>query len=378
MQSNNSLTIGCIIDAKEDISFINTIKCVIQRLREELKEDFPEFAWSFQLIQRKDFPVSSPLDPIELLEFGSGLKLEYGLDFMLVFTSLPLQARYNQVVNAVPSNMLETAVITLARILENREEHIYRAAIGLCKHTLGHLWGLEHTEDSVMKPLNLWTNEVNLSWREEEKKHILSYLQKIADPRLEETSLAKLSKFRFYLHVIKHEGISILRDILLCRSWLMMLHLGKFTAATAVSIIFLFLSAEAWEMGAAIRSDWVDVILAAVLIGATLSLYFGQNLHKVAYSDRIMEQAVRSKLVLFGTLLIGMFSFWLNLFVISLIIIYFLPHKVLLGWAGIHPPLPIFHFAKIMATFGIMASALGGNLEEEKDLKAVLFYTEET
>jgi hypothetical protein len=31
-----------------------------------------------------------------------------------------------------------------------------------------------------------------------------------------------------------------------------------------------------------------------------------------------------------------------------------------------------------MATFGILASSLGGNLEEEHDIKAVLVYTEET
>jgi len=40
--------------------------------------------------------------------------------------------------------------------------------------------------------------------------------------------------------------------------------------------------------------------------------------------------------------------------------------------------LPMPHFTKIMATFGILASSLGGNLEEEHDLKAVLIYEEET
>ena len=60
-------------------------------------------------------------------------------------------------------------------------------------------------------------------------------------------------------------------------------------------------------------------------------------------------------------------------------IIFVLPDTVLMGWAGIKDGvLPIFHFAKLMATFGIVASALGGNLEEEHDLKAVLIYTEET
>ncbi len=41
-------------------------------------------------------------------------------------------------------------------------------------------------------------------------------------------------------------------------------------------------------------------------------------------------------------------------------------------------PLPAFHFSKLMATFGVLASAVGGNLEEEQDIKALLVYKEET
>jgi hypothetical protein len=74
-----------------------------------------------------------------------------------------------------------------------------------------------------------------------------------------------------------------------------------------------------------------------------------------------------------------MCSFWVNLFVISLGVIWIMPETVLAGWAGLdNQPLPIVHFARLMATFGILASAVGGNLEEEHDLKAVLIYSEET
>ena len=91
------------------------------------------------------------------------------------------------------------------------------------------------------------------------------------------------------------------------------------------------------------------------------------------------EQAVRSRIILFGTLFIGLASFWLNLLLISFIIINLLPQKVIVGWAGLGGnTLPVFHFSKLMATFGILASSVGGNLEEEQDIKAVLIYTEET
>ncbi len=49
------------------------------------------------------------------------------------------------------------------------------------------------------------------------------------------------------------------------------------------------------------------------------------------------------------------------------------------GWAGMGgKSLPAFHFSKLMATFGVLASAAVGNLEEEQDIKALLVYTEET
>jgi hypothetical protein len=125
-------------------------------------------------------------------------------------------------------------------------------------------------------------------------------------------------------------------------------------------------------------TNWVNVSSVVIIMLTTFSLYFGQNLHKIARSDKIMEQAVRSRIVLIGTLLTGIIAFWLSVFLFAIIIIYILPHKVLLNWSGLSSSLPVIHYAKIMATFGIMASALGGNLEETEDLKAVLFYTEET
>ena len=378
-KNNFLVNIGILIDPLENSQIKEWAFIVKDSLQKELSGLFPQFTWELSILERHDFPKALPKDPLTLLEFGSDIKIENNYDFLLVLTSLPLKARFSQGINAVPSSMLETAIISLSKIFECDKEGIKKiSAINLIKHVLGHLWGLDHNESSVMKPRKSWCNEQTLDWNSEEKNQIEDFLNDVADPRVEETNSTK-STFLFYLRVLIKEGPSLLRDIIFFRSWRMFLNLGRFTAATAVSIIFLFLSAEAWEMGAAIQSRWLDYILLLVIIASTLSLYFGQNLHGIGQSDKMKEQAVRSRIILIGTLFVGMVSFWLNLLCISFIIINFLPEKVISGWAGLgNSDLPVFHFSKLMATFGILASSVGGNLEEEQDIKAVLIYTEET
>jgi hypothetical protein len=229
-----------------------------------------------------------------------------------------------------------------------------------------------------MKSRNIWSEKSSTKWNNEEKKHIENYLKKIADPRLEELSGSKIGKFSFYCKFLKNEGLSILRDIIVFRSWLTIIYLSKFVAAIVISTIFLFLTAEFWEIGAAIKNSWIYSCIIFVLTGSTLSLYFGQSLNKIAQSDRLKEQAVRSKLVIFGTLLIGISALWLFLLIISTFIISIFPEKVLINWSGVSGKLPILHFALLISILGISISAFGGNLEEEDDLKAILFYTEET
>ncbi len=372
MDKNNLISIGLLFDAEEkdlERKIIEISKTIYQKFYDL----FPQFNWVFNIIKRKHLPLSIPADPIDLLELSSSIKLEYDFDYILLFTEKPLKNRFNDTVNAVPSNMLEVAVISISRFQDNMD-----AIIGIVMHCLGHLWGLQHRENSVMKPLSFWKDEIILEWTDEEKEEIIQYLKNIADPRLEEINGKKINKFLFYIKLLLNEGFQILIEILVNKSWLLMGRLGKFTVITIISIIFLFLSAEAWEIGAHLSESWINFSIFFVITLSTLSLYLGQNLQKVAKTDKLKEQAVRSQLVIIGTILIGIISFWLSLFIISTFIIYILPQKVLLGWANLSGKLPIIHYSKIMATFGIMASALGGQLEEEDDIKAVLYYTEET
>ncbi|WP_461834484.1 hypothetical protein [Desulfothermus sp.] len=375
-KKKETVSIGFLYDV-EEIELEVVIDYVIESLKKKFNEIFPQFDWNLKLLSKKNIPLSIPTDPIDLLELGSSIKLEFNFDFVLIYTEKPLKNRFNDIVNAVPSNLFEVAVISVSRFMNYNTRQYYDSVLGLTMHCLGHLWGLHHSQDSVMKKLYLWKEDLRLDWTDEEKEQILDYLKIIADPRLEETKIKKYTML-FYLKLILKDGITIIKDILFNKSWLLMGRLGKLTVVTFTSIIFLFLTAEAWEIGGAMSEIWIDVSSILIVAIATLSLYYGQNLHKVAKSDKIKEQSIRSQLVIKGTILFGITVFWFGLFFISFGIISVLPHDVLLKWANKSGQLPVIHYAKILATFGITAAALGGQLEEEDDIKAVLYYTEET
>jgi len=91
------------------------------------------------------------------------------------------------------------------------------------------------------------------------------------------------------------------------------------------------------------------------------------------------EQIVRTQFVLLAILLVGMLFLWLVLFVLLAGMLLLFPRDVIQGW--IHRPFDwqvVARYASFMATLGVLAGALGGNLEEEDELKAELYYDEET
>ena len=211
-----------MLNAGEPSEVREIVRWLRDTLAESFRHDLPGFTWTLPIIYRHDFPVERPQDPLALLEFGSDLKIEYGLDLVLAITSEPLLARFDQSVNGVPSVMLETGVLSIARQLDQgTPRYVRRSVLGLCRHVLGHLLGLNHNEDTVMRPREFWNAAEPLDWNIREKKEIAAMLQDIADPRLEETADAASSPFRFHAQVLVREGASLAREILTFRSWMM-------------------------------------------------------------------------------------------------------------------------------------------------------------
>jgi hypothetical protein len=154
--------------------------------------------------------------------------------------------------------------------------------------------------------------------------------------------------------------------------------MGRLTAAAAVTIIFSLMGNEAWEIGT--RLPYLVLLTGAVLsiFISTYFIYYGKNLSEIAREYGWHEQLTRTRIVLYNTLLSGMACLWVVLFGVSLGVVVIIPPDVSAGWVGHGLGYPdLVRHAMFMATLGVFAAALGGNLEEENDFKARLFYDEE-
>jgi glucan phosphoethanolaminetransferase (alkaline phosphatase superfamily) len=201
---------------------------------------------------------------------------------------------------------------------------------------------------------------------------------RVTDARLEERH-QQWNWLSFHLHTILASPWSIVREVWGYAPWLLPFRMGRLTAAAAVSLVFLLLGAEAWEVGINFSPLLLIIGALAIVIFAASFIYWGQNLSQVARHTGWREQLTRTRIVLFTTLLVGMGALWLVLFAVALGAASVLPRDVPTGWVGQSLGLAaLSRYAAFLAIIGVAAGALGGNLEDADTLKTELYFDEET
>lgn len=348
-----------------------------QTLQAVLKKQFPQFKWEITFRHRHRVAPRGAIDPLPLLEMGVQEKLLNNWDYALVVVTNELRARERVHTIAIPSSALETAVLSSASLgpIEDLGERLTALAL----HELGHVWGLEHVESGPMRapehPEHLQISE----FPTEQREAAIVRLHDVADKRLEEQK-RQWRRLPFYWRAFWAEPKGILTDVVGYHPWWLPFQMGRLTAATAVSLVFLLLAAESWEAGVNATLTVLTAGTLTAVVVATLFIFRGQNLGQISREVGWREQLARTYIVTFATLLAGMFALWFVLFLGSYAAGLLMPDRVLLGWTGreavTHDML--LRQAAFMAIIGVLAGALGGNLEDEDDLKAKLFYDEET
>ncbi len=341
-----------------------------------LQDQFPEFSWEMPFVERRVYMPLGALDPLPLAELGAEEKIYRHWDYAIVLVPNELNPRHRIFTLALPSSALEVAVVSSARL--GHDEGAAERLAALVLHELGHLWGLDHAPEGPMVPPAVPEQLQVTLFPREQQEAIIAHLRPIADARLEEQQ-PRWNIFLFYIRTFFLNPREILLSIWGYTPWRMPLYLGRLTAAAAISTIFLLLTAEAWEVGSHLPGNTFFFAPLGAILLATLALFFGQNMGQVTREIALREQAARTRIVLFGTLLLGMSAVWGVIYVISLLIAFLLPRSVLAQWAGINlDTLAVLRYANFMATVGVLAAALGGNLEEEGDIKAEVLFDEET
>ncbi|MEZ4864956.1 MAG: hypothetical protein R3C14_26820 [Caldilineaceae bacterium] len=346
------------------------------KLLDLLQEQFPQFYWQMELYAEYRYSPYGALELLPLLELGVHEKLSHGWDFALVLVPNELMPRTRTFTVGVPSSALEVAALSSARLGVAKELSEGLAALAL--HLLGHVWGLEHEAQGPMCPPEACEALHLQPFPSHQQQSVAQRLSEVADARVEEEEPNR-GRLAFYWRSFWADPSSILIDTWGYAPWRMPFRMGRLTAAAMVSIVFLLLGAEAWEVGVHTTGLQLTASAIVAVLMATFFLFWGQNLGEIARHIGWREQLVRTRIVVFVTLLIGLSSLWVVLFGLSYLAAAYVPAKVPLKWLGepIGPGALVRH-AAFMATLGVLAGALGGNLEEEDTLKAELFFDEET
>jgi len=341
-----------------------------------LEQQFPQFQWQMTLVQEARYPHFGLLEPLPLLELGVHEKLSRGWDFALVLVHNELLPRARTFTIGIPSSALETAVLSSARL--GGPEQVSERTAALALHLLGHVWGLEHSDDGPMCPPEACAVLHLQPFPEQQQQRVAQRLAEVADARVEEGA-PTMGRLQFYWRSLWADPASVVVDVWGYAPWRMPFRMGRLTAAAMVSVVFLLLGAEAWEVG--VNTTYLQLMFGAIctITAATAFLFWGKNLGEVSRNIGWREQLVRTRIVVFFTLLIGMSSLWLVLFALAYLAALYIPANVPADWLGgpLAPGALIRH-AAFMAILGVLAGALGGNLEDEDAIKAELFFDEET
>lgn len=146
----------------------------------------------------------------------------------------------------------------------------------------------------------------------------------VADVRVEKAT-PTMGRLQFYWRSLWADPASVAVDVWGYAPWRMPFRMGRLTAAAMVSIVFLLLGAEAWEVG--VNTTYPQLLLGAIctIMAATAFLFWGKNLGEVSRNIGWREQLVRTRSVVFFTLLIGMSSLWLVLFALAYLAALYVP-----------------------------------------------------
>ncbi len=377
LPSKPPVVLGWLLGADlRDPELLTAYDTARQRLLAHLQETLPEFSWSIEADERRVYTPRGALDPVDLLELGVAEKLHRHWDYVLVLVPNELIPRHSPSALGVPSSALEAAVLSTSRL--GAGEELIERIVALALHLLGHLWGLEHAPSGPMRPVDD-ARELRLEpWPPAQLQQIRQQLAEAAAARLEEQR-ARWGVLAFYWRTFAKDPGGVLAAVWGYAPWMMPVYLGRLTAAAAVSVVYFLITADAWALGAHLSWRSVCGMAALGIVAASAFIFSGQDLGRLGREHAWREQLARTRLVLLGTLGLGMTSLWLALLVLSLLGAWVLPRSLLATWMGLAPDGGhLLRYAIFTATIGVLGAALGGNLEEEREIKAELFFDEET
>lgn len=368
-------------------------------VRNALQNQLPGFTWTFPLVQRRDLVAASEqVEPITLLDAGATERRLGGWDFVLVVTAADLHAWSRPFALATPSQALDAAVLSLARLDLNPHDRALDASVrsktlahrlaALTLHAFGHLNGLDHEPDpaAVMyaprSPADL--DASSLTFTDANRAEIQQEVADVADPRMEEeTAFERMGDAAFALKAILLNWADVADTVLQIRPWRFPFQLSKLTTAAFSTLVVLIMTAEAWDLGTRQPVGLIVSMSLVAIVGTSAYLVRKQALLAWRLGQARSEQHVVQAVSILLALGLGMATTWALLFGTTMLLGSLLFDGVIVsGWAAnLGQPVGPMHrivFAGFVAALGLLVGALGASFEDQTYFRHVAYVDEET
>lgn len=360
-----------------------------------LETRLPEFEWRMPMLQRRRLVQGSLSHPVNLLDAGAVEREVRHWDFSFVITDVELISYYTPYALGMPARSLGVAVISTAHLepamVAGAETPDYARLLAvriekLALHLLGHLNGLGHADEetSPMTELRVASDLDRIgAYTDRELEQLRSELREVADLRLEEEAGPMPDPISFHLQVAWRNRRDIWSTVRQIGPWRFPMRFSRLTIAAASTLVVLMMTAEAWDLGMTRPPGFVALFTLVSILASGFFVLKRQRLLVRRPSHRLSEQVVIANASLLTSVLMGMFTTWVLLFLLVLGASQLLFNDALVAaWATSLERSPHFGdyslFAAFVATVGILIGALGASFEEGNYFRHVAYVDEET
>ncbi|WP_353620875.1 hypothetical protein [Stieleria mannarensis] len=396
MQANQLIEIGIIVAGPMDSIDRQAISLAIGQVGDSFSEQFPEFDLRMLRARRPELIGDGRAQPSELLQQAAEDRDIHHWDFAFILTAAELAGVYSPFCYAALSRPLDAAVFSLSLIdpqasgdadQEVRIERIARRLSRLMLHAIGHLTGLNRSSEPgnlLFHPATVDELDAMQHFDEEQTERQRAALAEIADARLEESSGRRKSYPVFAINAAWINRREIVDAVLGARPWEFPRRLSGLTIASVSTVLILFMTAEAWDLGLSQAPASVLLLIALSLCTTTGYVIRRQQL-LVRRGRGRSEQTVVTSVSAVAIVFLGMSVTWIALMSIGFCAgsLFFTPELVV-NWASSSSLEPgnlglqtTARMSSFSASVALMIGALGASFESQYHFRHIIYVDEE-
>lgn len=397
-RSRPPIEIGLIVAGRFSLSERRLLQDVESSFKHLLERRLPEFDWRIVISRRRDIGERGREESTELLRLATEERDLYRWDFAIVLINEELLAHYRSFALAVLSRPLDAAVISTARLIPDaegpglddghtEESEVVDRITTVMLRSIAHLGGLrasKNPESLLYRPESPDDLSQMVVLTPAELQELKDNLSEVADLRLEESSKARQSAWRFLLRATFINREQILETIVAARPWQFPRRLSRLTTAAVSTVALLLMSAESWDLG--LNQSWTSLSCISLfnLTLTTVYISFRQHL-LLSRSSHHREQIAVTRVSAIGIVLTGLALTWGVMFSLAIMAATLLFSPELINQWTSSPessiqaitPASYFKMATFCASVGLLIGALGASFEEQTHFQHVIFVDDE-